>query len=84
MKEHEKLYQKLVSKVTLHFVWDHLSRKQTVHCSLTCVQQVSKTTDGFQVYPHEDENVVSEDVSRGFVIFFICENPRKKRRVLPN
>ena len=30
MKEHEKLGQKQVSKVTLHFVWGHLSRKQTV------------------------------------------------------
>ena len=31
MKEHKKLYQKLVSKVTLHFVWCHLSRKQIQH-----------------------------------------------------
>ena len=30
LKEHKKLYQKLVSKVMLHFVWGHLSRKQTV------------------------------------------------------
>ena len=30
MKEHKKLYQKQVSKVTLHFVWGHLTRKQTV------------------------------------------------------
>ena len=30
VKEHKKLYQKLVSKVTLHFVWSHLSKKQTV------------------------------------------------------
>ena len=30
MKEHKKLDQKQVSKVTLHFVWGHLSRKQTV------------------------------------------------------
>ena len=30
VKEHRKLYQKQVSKVTLHFVWDHLSRKLTV------------------------------------------------------
>ena len=30
MKEHKKLCQKYVSKVTLHFVWGHLSRKQTV------------------------------------------------------
>ena len=30
MKEHEKLGQKQVSKVTLHFVWGHFSRKQTV------------------------------------------------------
>ena len=30
VKEHEKLYQKQVSKVTLHFVWGHLSKKQTV------------------------------------------------------
>ena len=29
-KEHKKPYQKLVSKVMLHFVWGHLSRKQTV------------------------------------------------------
>ena len=31
MKGHRKLCQKLVSKVTLHFVWGHLSRKQTVY-----------------------------------------------------
>ena len=30
VKEHKKLGQKLVSKVTLHFVWGHFSRKQTV------------------------------------------------------
>ena len=30
VKEHKKLSQKLVSKVTLHFVWGHLSKKQTV------------------------------------------------------
>ena len=30
VKEHKKLGQKLMSKVTLHFVWDHLSKKQTV------------------------------------------------------
>ena len=30
VKEHEKLYKKKMSKVTLHFVWGHLSRKQTV------------------------------------------------------
>ena len=30
LKEDENLYQKMVSKVTLHFVWSHLSRKQTV------------------------------------------------------
>ena len=31
-KEHKKLIQKLVSKMTLHFVWSHLSKKQTVFC----------------------------------------------------
>ena len=30
MNEHKKLSQKQVSKVTLHFVWAQLSRKQTV------------------------------------------------------
>ena len=30
MKEDKNLRQKLVSKVTLHFVWGHLSKKQTV------------------------------------------------------
>ena len=30
MKEHKKLSQKQASKVTLHFVWGQLSRKQTV------------------------------------------------------
>ena len=30
VKEHKKLGQKVVSKVTLHFVWGHLSKKQTV------------------------------------------------------
>ena len=35
MKEHKKLCQKQVSKVTLHFVWGHLMRKQTVVSSLT-------------------------------------------------
>ena len=30
VKEHRKLYQKQVSKVTLHFVWGHISKKQTV------------------------------------------------------
>ena len=34
VKEHEKLYQKPSSKVTLHFVWGHLSRKQTVDVSI--------------------------------------------------
>jgi len=32
VKEHKKVVQKHVSKVTLHFVWGHLSRKQTVFC----------------------------------------------------
>ena len=32
VKEHKKLCQKQVSKVTLHFVWGQLSRKQTVLC----------------------------------------------------
>ena len=32
VKEHKKLGQKLVSKVTLHFVWGHLPKKQTVAC----------------------------------------------------
>ena len=35
VKEHKKLGQKLVSKVTLHFVWDHLTRKKTVRQRLT-------------------------------------------------
>ena len=30
VKEHKKLGQKLVSKVTLHFVWGHLLKNQTV------------------------------------------------------
>ena len=30
VKEHKKLGQKLVSKVTLRFVWGHLPKKQTV------------------------------------------------------
>ena len=30
VKEHKKLGQKLVSKVTLHFVWGNLWKKQTV------------------------------------------------------
>ena len=30
VKEHKKLDQKPVSKITLHFVWGHLSRKQTM------------------------------------------------------
>ena len=30
VKEHIKLYQKHMSKVTLHFVWGHISKKQTV------------------------------------------------------
>ena len=30
VKEHKKLGQKLVSKVTLHFVWGLLSKRQTV------------------------------------------------------
>ncbi len=30
VKEHKKLCQKQVSKVTLHFAWGHLLRKQTV------------------------------------------------------
>ena len=30
MREHKKLYEKPVSKVTLHFVWGHISRKRTV------------------------------------------------------
>ena len=30
IKEHKNLYQNLMSKVTLHFVWGHISKKQTV------------------------------------------------------
>ena len=30
VKEHRKLYQKQVTKVTLHFVWGHILKKQTV------------------------------------------------------
>ena len=38
VKEHKKLGQKLVSKVTLHFVWGNLWRKQTV--LITCFTQL--------------------------------------------
>ena len=31
MKADKNLHQKLVSKVNLHFVWGHLSKKQIVH-----------------------------------------------------
>ena len=41
MKEYEKLGQKQVSKVTLHFVWGHLSRKQTVITPYTAVYGVA-------------------------------------------
>ena len=34
VKEDKNLYQKMVSKVTLHFIWGHLSRKQTVYSLL--------------------------------------------------
>ena len=34
VKEHKKPDQKQVSKVTLHFVWGHLSRKRTVSLML--------------------------------------------------
>ena len=37
VKEHKKLIQKLVSKMTLHFVWGHLSKKQTVPRSMTAI-----------------------------------------------
>ena len=30
MKEHKNLCQKPMSKMTLHFVWGHLPKKQTV------------------------------------------------------
>ena len=30
IKEDKNLYEKMVSKLTLHFLWGHLSRKQTV------------------------------------------------------
>ena len=30
MKEHKNLCQKPMSKMTLHYVWGHLTRKQTV------------------------------------------------------
>ena len=43
VKEHKKLYQKQVSKVTLHFVWGHLTRKQTVHCIGTKYDQFDFT-----------------------------------------
>ena len=39
MKEHEKLGQKQVSKVTLHFVWAHISRKQTVSPLFSIAQE---------------------------------------------
>ena len=35
VKEHQKLCQKQVSKVTLHFVWGQPSREQTVTCGLS-------------------------------------------------
>ena len=38
LKEHNKLHKKLVSKVILHFVCGHLSRKQTVRCDFTLVK----------------------------------------------
>ena len=38
VKEHKKLGQKLVSKVTLHFVWGHLSKKQTVPALLKIIK----------------------------------------------
>ena len=50
MKEHEKLCQKPVSKVTLHFVWGHLTRKQTVVCGPLEVRQ-----EGSALQPQEQE-----------------------------
>ena len=35
VKEHTKLCQRQLSKVTLHFVWGQLSRKQTARCANT-------------------------------------------------
>ena len=45
VKEHKKLGQKLVSKVTLHFVWGNLSKKQTVRASLEYVLSQKRLFD---------------------------------------
>ena len=48
MNEHKNLSQKQVSKVTLHFVWGQLSRKQTV----TWIIGLPKIFGGKNVKPH--------------------------------
>ena len=39
MKENKNLYPKLVSKVTSHFIWVHLSRKQAMNSNIVFVCQ---------------------------------------------
>ena len=41
VKEPKKLDQKHLSKVTMHFVWGHLLRKQTVSCKVQVFFQSS-------------------------------------------
>ena len=43
VKEHKKLCQKHVSKVTMHFVWGQLPRKQIVPLNSPCLQMDSFT-----------------------------------------
>ena len=50
LKGHRELCQKLVSKMTLHIVWGHLSRKQTVEDRVvfrsSCDSSRSRTLEG--------------------------------------
>ena len=63
MKEHEKVGQKQVSKVTLHFVWGHFSRKQTVgpkSCQCTVYQSrvtIHVTSDSIDILIRQIEGV---------------------------
>ena len=43
MKENKNLYPKLVAKVTLHFVWDHLSRKTNSDIGYPLAQESSSS-----------------------------------------
>ena len=76
MKEHEKLGQKQVSKVTLHFVLGHFSRKQTVQNHdgsmvndffVLCFQETFRNCADIQIFSNAPTGFVPNGIDSPYV-----------------